>query len=100
MSSRPARGARTRKEPGNAILAKKAIVGDGSIPDGALQSTFIEPERRRGLIAEAAYYRAEQRGFEPGHEIEDWCAAEIEIDNYLALGETPLLGGGRSNGAR
>ena len=30
-------------------------------------------------IAVAAYYRAEQRGFEPGHELEDWIAAEKEV---------------------
>lgn len=30
-------------------------------------------------IAEAAYYRAEQRGFEPGRETDDWLAAEAEI---------------------
>lgn len=27
-------------------------------------------------IAEAAYYLAEKRGFEPGHELEDWLTAE------------------------
>jgi hypothetical protein len=31
------------------------------------------------LIATAAYYRAEHRGFEPGHELEDWLAAEQQI---------------------
>lgn len=31
------------------------------------------------MIAEAAYYRAEQRGFTPGHEIPDWIEAEREI---------------------
>jgi hypothetical protein len=41
---------------------------------------FIEPERRGVMIAEAAYYRAERRCFEPGHELEDWLAAEGEID--------------------
>jgi len=30
-------------------------------------------------IAEAAYYRAESRGFEPGRETEDWLAAEAEV---------------------
>ena len=34
---------------------------------------------RRGLVATAAYYRAEKRGFEAGHELEDWLAAEAEI---------------------
>ena len=30
-------------------------------------------------IAEAAYYRAESRGFEPGGETQDWLSAEAEI---------------------
>jgi hypothetical protein len=30
-------------------------------------------------IAEAAYYRAESRGFEPGSETQDWLAAEADI---------------------
>lgn len=37
------------------------------------------PEEIRQLIAQAAYYRAKQRGFEPGHELEDWIQAESEI---------------------
>ena len=36
-------------------------------------------ELRRAMTAEAAYYRAERRRFEPGHELEDWLAAEGEI---------------------
>jgi Protein of unknown function (DUF2934) len=43
----------------------------------------IDAEKRHALIAEAAYLRAERRGFAPGHEVEDWVAAEAEID--LAL---------------
>ncbi|WP_295612731.1 DUF2934 domain-containing protein [uncultured Lamprocystis sp.] len=30
-------------------------------------------------ISEAAYYRAEARGFESGHELEDWIAAEGQV---------------------
>ncbi len=33
----------------------------------------------RARIAEAAYYRAERRGFAGGSEVEDWLAAEEEI---------------------
>jgi Protein of unknown function (DUF2934) len=36
------------------------------------------PEELQRWIAEAAYYRAERRGFEPGYETEDWLAAEAE----------------------
>jgi len=43
-------------------------------------------EDRHASIAEAAYFRSEHRGFEPGHELEDWLAAEEEVDQRL-LGE-------------
>ena len=36
------------------------------------------------MIGEAAYYIAEQRGFEPGHELDDWLAAEAQIHDQLA----------------
>ena len=39
----------------------------------------LSPEETRHLIAVAAYYRAKERGFEPGHELEDWVEAESEI---------------------
>jgi hypothetical protein len=35
---------------------------------------------REQRIADAAYQRAEQRGFAPGNELEDWLDAEREID--------------------
>jgi hypothetical protein len=35
------------------------------------------------MIAEGAYLRAERRGFAPGHEEEDWIAAEAEVDALL-----------------
>ena len=41
---------------------------------------LIDPEAKWLMIAEAAYYCAEQRGFEPGHELEDWLEAEARID--------------------
>jgi len=42
------------------------------------------PEDRAALIARAAYFRAERRGFSPGHELDDWLAAEDEILQRLA----------------
>lgn len=36
------------------------------------------------MIAQAAYYIAEQRGFEPGHEVDDWLQAEAQIYDQLA----------------
>ena len=31
------------------------------------------------MIAEAAYYRAQKRGFAPGAEAQDWLDAEAEV---------------------
>jgi hypothetical protein len=39
-----------------------------------------EPKDRQAVIAAAAYYRAELRNFSPGYELDDWLAAEREID--------------------
>ena len=44
------------------------------------------PRMRHALIAEAAYFRAERRHFAPGHEFEDWLAAEVEVERALNLG--------------
>lgn len=35
---------------------------------------------RDRFIAEAAYYKAEKRGFAPGFQEQDWAEAEAEID--------------------
>ena len=43
----------------------------------------LTADARRAMIAENAYLRAEQRGFAPGHETEDWLAAEAEVDALL-----------------
>jgi hypothetical protein len=45
---------------------------------------LITESERRSLIETAAYMRAEQRHFAPGHELEDWLAAEAEVNNRLS----------------
>lgn len=56
--------------------AKAAIESNADAP-------FVDPRTRAALIAEAAYYRAEKRGFAPGGEVADWQAAEAEVDAKL-----------------
>lgn len=46
----------------------------------------VDPEVRHEMIATAAYYIAEQRGFAPGHELADWRAAEAAVDASLLRG--------------
>lgn len=38
-----------------------------------------DPDMLHALIAEAAYLRAEKRGFVGGSELEDWLEAEKEV---------------------
>jgi hypothetical protein len=61
-------------------------------PDTALQddpslafseACGVDAETRDRMIAEAAYYRAEERGFVSGYELEDWLEAEAEVDAAL-----------------
>jgi DUF2934 family protein len=44
----------------------------------------VTAELRRRWIAEAAYFRAQQRGFQGGDPLQDWLAAEAEVDRALA----------------
>lgn len=55
-------------------------------------------EVRHRLICEAAYFRAERREFACDAELEDWLAAEKEIDARLA--ENSDSAGGSSGGVR
>jgi hypothetical protein len=43
----------------------------------------VTSSQRQQMIAEAAYFRAERRGFNGGDPVRDWCEAEAEIDARL-----------------
>jgi hypothetical protein len=38
------------------------------------------------MIREAAYFRAEKRGFEGGDPLTDWLSSEQEVDTALSKG--------------
>jgi hypothetical protein len=41
----------------------------------------LDPDTFYEMVKERAFFKAEKRGFEPGHEMEDWIEAEKEISN-------------------
>ena len=47
------------------------------------------PQMHREMVAVAAYYRAERRGFAPGDPTADWLEAEIEIEQQLKQAAKP-----------
>jgi hypothetical protein len=68
------------------ILPRSRRVRPDPMPDATIpgaEGAWVDDERL-AMIAENAYYRAERRGFVPGYDIEDWLAAEREVDAQLA----------------
>lgn len=61
-----------------------------ALPDQIASEEQTAPDRepmpeqtiaeREAQIAIAAFYFAEARGFEPGHDLDDWLRAEEQID--------------------
>lgn len=43
----------------------------------------VTPEQRHQMVAAAAYFLAERHGFSSGRSLDDWIAAEKEIDGML-----------------
>jgi hypothetical protein len=66
--------------------ARKAAPRKTTRKKVAAAAPFVDPERRAALIAQAAYFRAQKRGFAPGHDVADWLAAEAEVDSRLLRG--------------
>ena len=73
------------KNPTTPVIKKRAPRKAAATAAKAAVSwtNFVGPEQRDALIAEAAFFRSEKRGFAPGYEVEDWLAAESEIDAKL-----------------
>jgi hypothetical protein len=73
-----------REKNPDAVTRKRAPRKPVSQPvAGVKYPTFVDPQQRASLIAKAAYFRSQDRGFAPGHELEDWLAAEVEVDAEL-----------------
>ena len=76
---------RVAQRPAPSVDPAVPVVTDVPAAAGDL-SPFTRPQpaspqaSRAERISKAAYRRAEQRNFAPGRELEDWLAAEREID--------------------
>jgi len=73
----------TKSPPAKAkakISAKSApsVIQDDDSP--------YDVEERLDYIAKAAYYKAAERGFVPGEELNDWLEAEAEFEEIQSRG--------------
>jgi len=81
-ATKPAQEAASVEGPKTVKMSK----APGSHVAQVTRRTAIDPRplvstaERDRLIAEAAYYRAESRGFAPGDEQADWFASVQEVD--------------------
>lgn len=69
------------KKPAAAKAA--ALKKTPAAPAGAGKALGITPEERYRMIATAAYYRAEKRGFVGGDPVQDWLEAEAEFTKLI-----------------
>jgi len=65
---------RSGKKARSAAIEPQASVQESVAPPG------VDSEQRCCLIAEAAYFIAEQRGFQGETELDDWLQAEADVD--------------------
>jgi len=85
----PAKSAETSEVPPKKVAAKRAAPkGDGEVRTSGKTAAarglgVVTPEQRYRMICDAAYFRAERRGFVGGNAVQDWLDAEAEIDELL-----------------
>jgi len=73
---RPAEHLAARNNVDRHVVPPPAVTAAGSVP-------LIPASLRLDMIRDAAFFRAEARNFAPGQEIEDWLAAEQDIDDLI-----------------
>lgn len=83
MSTQPA-STRVAKQMGPAISKRRQRKEHADIARIAAAEAANRAAERRDMIATAAYFLAERRGFEPGHEVDDWLTAELQVAHAQA----------------
>jgi len=63
-------------------MGTKRPPAEAGLPVAGAAST--DPAQLQMMIAEAAFYISQARGFTPSQELDDWLAAEREIEQRLA----------------
>jgi hypothetical protein len=79
-SAAPARKSTAAKS----TAAPKPADDAGAAPAKSSAKPALTPAERMKMIAEAAYYLAEKRGFTGGNELSDWVAAEKQVDTLIS----------------
>lgn len=86
-TAKPA-AAKTTTKPKAPVKAAPKAAPKAAVkkPAKATAGNKVPQAQRSHYIEVAAFYIAERRGFAPGDPLQDWVAAEAEIDRLLAEG--------------
>lgn len=81
MSSKSNIASKSESTTSSESIASKVVEKKNlkNTPSTHAQCVLSEADRQQ-MIAIAAYYRAEKRGFSNGDEMQDWLEAEAELD--------------------
>ncbi len=75
--------ATAKPTPAESTPLKKAVIKDTKETAQQPKTVAASPEHRYHMIATAAYFLAQGRGFVGGYEMQDWISAEQKIDAQL-----------------
>jgi len=89
-TSKPAEAVKAAVKKAPAVKSEKVAAPKAKTataakkPAAAKAKKNVTPEQRYMMICEAAYFKAQRRGFAPENEIQDWLDAEAEINSLLS----------------
>ncbi|MDO8958440.1 MAG: DUF2934 domain-containing protein [Rhodocyclaceae bacterium] len=87
VKPKPAAKPKVTAKPATAPKAKPVKAAKAAKPvaaSGAVRA--VSADQRRYYVEVAAYYIAERRGFQGGNPLDDWAAAEAEVERLLREG--------------
>lgn len=84
-----AHSSRAKSRPSSRRLSPSHNTSDAK-PSGS-ESFGMDADERHQMIACAAYYRAERRGFSKEGALADWLEAEHEVDALLQASKAPAV---------
>lgn len=82
----PAKMAEAATKP----AVKRVSAAKTKLKASTAPTPVISSEQRNHYVSVAAFYIAERRGFTLGNPVDDWLAAEAEVDRLIASGHFPV----------
>jgi hypothetical protein len=72
--------------------SRTGALADSHTQNGTLTDDSLDRSGRHVRLSRHAYEKAQQRGFQPGHEWADWFAAEREMEESEGADHTSQSG--------